>query len=251
MPNSIPDASAQAATVPDFRYRLILTLILVVFSATARVGDPYMPVFVALIAALLARIWRCRPSEVARRFAPALFPILAVLVVMPLFPRTAGSTPSAVWGPMHWYDASFEEARAVAIRIGAAVAALAVFGAATPAYRAVEALDALHVPEVFVAGISQALRSIAMLGDESARMQRALRARGYRARTWRDIRPLARLAAALFIRAHERGERVYDAMLARGYAGRFPVRSTRRWSAGEWARLAGLVATLSIVRWRP
>jgi len=44
--------------------------------------------------------------------------------------------------------------------------------------------------------------------------------RSIRRLRWRDnVRSLANMMATLFIRAHERGERVYLAMMARGYTG--------------------------------
>ena len=48
-------------------------------------------------------------------------------------------------------------------------------------------------------------------------------ARGYDPSWIAQIRPLATAAGALFIRSYERGERVHQAMLARGFVGEFPT----------------------------
>jgi cobalt/nickel transport system permease protein len=48
-------------------------------------------------------------------------------------------------------------------------------------------------------------------------------ARGYDPSGVAQIRPLATAAGALFIRSYERGERVHQAMLARGFVGEFPA----------------------------
>ncbi len=53
-------------------------------------------------------------------------------------------------------------------------------------------------------------------------MRAALAARGYRPRTALGAAATGRLAGALFLRTHARGERVYLAMAARGYAGAMP-----------------------------
>ena len=45
-------------------------------------------------------------------------------------------------------------------------------------------------------------------------------ARGYRPRTMFGAGAVGRVASALFLRTHARGERVYLAMLSRGYDGR-------------------------------
>ena len=48
-------------------------------------------------------------------------------------------------------------------------------------------------------------------------MRAALAARGYRPRHALQAAAIGRVATALFLRTYERGERVYLAMLARGY----------------------------------
>ncbi len=53
-------------------------------------------------------------------------------------------------------------------------------------------------------------------------MRAALAARGYRPRHALQAAAIGRVATALFLRTYERGERVYLAMLARGYAGATP-----------------------------
>ncbi|MEX1271314.1 MAG: CbiQ family ECF transporter T component, partial [Acidimicrobiia bacterium] len=46
--------------------------------------------------------------------------------------------------------------------------------------------------------------------------------------------PLATAAGALFVRSYERGERVHQAMVARGYDGRMPTLDERKATAVEW-----------------
>ncbi len=61
-------------------------------------------------------------------------------------------------------------------------------------------------------------------------------------------RASARLAAVTggvgtrFVRTYERGERVQQAMLARGYAGRMPALSDHGARAGQWALALALPA---------
>ena len=53
-------------------------------------------------------------------------------------------------------------------------------------------------------------------------MRAALAARAYRPRTALHAGALGRVATAMFLRTYARGERVYHAMLARGYRGQMP-----------------------------
>ena len=63
-------------------------------------------------------------------------------------------------------------------------------------------------------------RYLFVIVDEVQRMRAARDARGYRPRTMFGAGAAGRIASALFLRTHARGERVYLAMLSRGYDGR-------------------------------
>jgi cobalt/nickel transport system permease protein len=88
------------------------------------------------------------------------------------------------------------------------------------------ALRALRLPEVFVSILSFAYRYLFVMADEARRMLRARACRaaelpGHRvggSLIWRT-RVVGAMAGTLFLRAHARSERIYAAMLARGYSG--------------------------------
>ena len=63
-------------------------------------------------------------------------------------------------------------------------------------------------------------RYLFVIVDEVQRMRAARDARGYRPRSMFGAGAAGRIASALFLRTHARGERVYLAMLSRGYDGR-------------------------------
>ena len=65
-------------------------------------------------------------------------------------------------------------------------------------------------------------RYLFVIVEEVARMRAALRARGFAPRHALRAGATGRLAGALFLRTYSRGERVYLAMLARGYSGQMP-----------------------------
>ena len=79
-------------------------------------------------------------------------------------------------------------------------------------------------------------------------MQRSMRVRGFAPRT--NLATLRTMGAAfgmLFIHSFERTERVYEAMLSRGYQGRLPgeVRQPiTRWDLGKGALLIMIGALL-------
>ena len=67
------------------------------------------------------------------------------------------------------------------------------------------------------------LRYLDVLADEARRMRIARLSRGYDPRFLWQVKAFAVGVGALFLRAFERGERVYLAMVSRGYAGRLPA----------------------------
>jgi len=95
------------------------------------------------------------------------------------------------------------------------------------------AMRALRLPRLLVAILGLMWRYLAVLGDEAMRMIRAREARSgsWGARSggtlsWR-AGVTGAMAGSLFLRGYERSERIYNAMLARGYDGSirsFPLR---------------------------
>ena len=94
--------------------------------------------------------------------------------------------------------------------------------ATTEAQEVVRGLERLRLPNTMVQIMSFMVRYLEVVGDDLRRQQIALASRGFSARNPRQWPVLARSAGALFIRSYERGERVYLAMLSRGYTGRMP-----------------------------
>lgn len=110
----------------------------------------------------------------------------------------------------------------------------------------------LRVPTTLVQIATFMVRYLDVILDELRRMRVALLSRGFSPRGPRQWPALARTAGALFLRSYERGERVYLAMLSRGYAGAMPllvdVEATRRQWAAAGALPAAALATVIVAR---
>jgi cobalt/nickel transport system permease protein len=81
------------------------------------------------------------------------------------------------------------------------------------------ALRQLKIPSVLVGTLYFMYRYVHVLSDERDRMLQARRARNFGRSGVREWPLLAGLIAVLFLRSLERGERVHDAMLSRGWDG--------------------------------
>jgi cobalt/nickel transport system permease protein len=106
-------------------------------------------------------------------------------------------------------------------------------------------LDRLRVPRLITAIAGFMIRYLDVVLGEMHRMRIAMLSRGYDPRWIWQGRALATSAGALFVRSYERGERVYQAMVARGYEGQMPVLSTESTRPGSW--LQGLA--LPVIAW--
>jgi cobalt/nickel transport system permease protein len=131
------------------------------------------------------------------------------------------------------------------------VAASIVLAATTPVADLLRGLDRLRVPRVITAIAGFMVRYLGIVVGEARRMHVARQSRGYDPRWLWQARGTAASAGTLFVRSYERGERVYLAMVARGYDGTMPALGGRRASApGWWPAVLPLAAwTFVAVAW--
>lgn len=114
----------------------------------------------------------------------------------------------------------------------------------------VQGLSRLRIPPMIVGIVAFMIRYSDLLVDQFGRMRRAMVARGHDPRWLWQARPIAASAGTLFVRTYERGERVHQAMLARGFTGTMPDLGGRRAATGDWMRAllpAAVAATALLV----
>jgi cobalt/nickel transport system permease protein len=105
----------------------------------------------------------------------------------------------------------------------------------------VHALRHLRLPAVLTVIISFLYRYLFVLADEVMRMIRAREARSAHAAgksgggsvAWR-ARVAGNMAGQLFLRSYERSDRVYNAMLSRGYKGELMTIHPHHYHASDW-----------------
>ncbi|MBI4870812.1 MAG: hypothetical protein HY814_04515 [Candidatus Riflebacteria bacterium] len=128
--------------------------------------------------------------------------------------------------------------------------ALVLLSSTTPFSTLLAGLSRLGAPSFFLAVLAFVYRYVFLLVDESERMVQGLvsRSMGRRPR----LQVLAAGLGVLLVRTHERAERVYQAMLGRGFGGGFPPRRPLCWRARDSVVLAAagaLLAWISLIRW--
>lgn len=147
----------------------------------------------------------------------------------------------------------------VVLKAWLAVMVSGLLVATTPFPNLLQAMRSLHLPAVLISTISFMYRYLFVLTDEAMRLQTAREARsaGPGRTLWWRARVVGGMIGSLFIRSYERSERIYAAMLSRGYAGEVRALSRLSWNAGDgwagaiWAAaliLAALLGRLSLTR---
>jgi cobalt/nickel transport system permease protein len=134
-------------------------------------------------------------------------------------------------------------------------ASIIVVAATTPVPQILRGLERLRLPAGLTTVAGFMIRYADVIGGELQRMRIARISRGYDPRWIWQARALAATAGTLFIRSYERGERVYLAMVSRGWTGTMPAFDDLSASRSQWlvalalpAAAAGVAATAWALR---
>jgi cobalt/nickel transport system permease protein len=200
----------------------------------------------ALVVLAVIVVARLPGSLVARRMRIEI-PFLAFAAFMPF---TGGGPRLDVLG-LSLSEPGLWAAWNIVVKGTLGVAASVVLAATTPVADLLRGLDRLHVPRVATAIAGFMIRYLAIVIGEAHRMHVARQSRGYDPRWLWQARGVAATAGTLFVRSYERGERVYLAMLARGYDGTMPppldrgAPATSQWLVGAIVPLAAWAAAMT------
>ena len=183
----------------------------------------------------LAVLGRVPLGVVARRLVLEA-PFLAFAALLPF----VAEGPRVDVGPLSLSESGLWGAWNVVAKgtLGAFAAVLLVSTTELPSI--LRGLERLHVPRAFTTVAGFMVRYADVVSGEMHRMSVARQSRGHDPRWLWQARAVASSAGALFVRSYERGERVYLAMVARGYDGTVPVLHDDSAPPGRWA--AALVA---------
>jgi cobalt/nickel transport system permease protein len=189
---------------------------------------------------------RLPPAVVARR-ATIEIPFVAFAFLMPFV--GSGEDFDIAWFTVH--REGLLAGASIVVKGTFGVVTAIVLAASTPARQVLRGFQRLRAPSLMVQIASFMLRYVNVANDEMERMRIARASRGFEARGPRDWRILGSAAGSMFIRSYERGERVYLAMVSRGYDGTLPDTTGHSTPRRHWARAttpalaAAVVATVT------
>lgn len=223
-----------------------MALALLPVGSFAAMGIAFAALTVASASAHLGPFRLARGAFVALPFLLAAVPLIFLREGDPLTTWQLGPMQLTVHGE------GLRQFATIAGKSWLSVQAALLLTYTTPFHELVDALRKLRVPEVMVSIIGFMYRYLSVLADEAARLIRARASRsaavpGRRAGGslgWR-ARVAGGMVGTLFLHSYERSERIYAAMLARGFTGTFRHFHGRALTTGEWMTAALLLAGLA------
>ncbi|HWJ73950.1 MAG TPA: cobalt ECF transporter T component CbiQ [Kaistia sp.] len=219
----------------DLRLRIVAAFILILCISQVH----WLPVAVAALALTAAAAWS---SGLERHLWHRLLHVEGFMLLLFLtLPLTMPGQPIFSLGVVSASLEGLGQAALIACKVSACVLVLMILlGDVEPA-RLGAALGDLGLPEPIARLIAMTARYLQLIRDEARRLHDAIRARGFRAgsnrHTWRSY---GNLIGMLLVRALDRSRRIEEAMLCRGYGGRFPRRSRPAPTRSDWMRFTAL-----------
>jgi len=196
----------------------------------------------ALFCLALARLpWR----KVAARLLMVNSFIFFLWVVLPLtYPG------EAVWrlGPLTATRQGLLFTGLITLKSNAIIIGLIALIATVPVVTLGQSMHHLRLPEKLCHLLLFTYRYLYVFEQEFHRLVQAMKIRGFRPRTnLHTYRSYAYLAAMLLVRSYDRADRVYQAMLCRGFHGRFYSLRTFAWQRRDWIFLGLSLPALAVV----
>ncbi|MEW6262339.1 MAG: cobalt ECF transporter T component CbiQ [Thermodesulfobacteriota bacterium] len=201
----------------DPRIKLVAAFL---FSLAAALADRPLVLAAGLAASVLLLFLARLPwAKVAYRLALVNVFIVLIWVFLPF------SQPGRPWFHLAGLTASVEGVRLAAeitVKSNAIVLAIITLLSTSPIFALVHALRHLYVPDKLVNLFFFTYRYFQVIHREYLRLRAAMKVRCFRPRTdWHTYRSLAFLLGMLLVRSLDRAARVHQAMLCRGFDGRF------------------------------
>jgi len=199
--------------------------------------------FVSLVVSVLAIMASHLPWSGSIRRLMAMSGFLAMfMIVMPFtVPFRPGETLLVVEGlsrfPFH--VSGFLLALKVVFKAMAIALMMEPLFATSPLAVTLNTLAGLGIPKAICQMVLLSHRYIFVFLHEMKRMYRGMMVRGFRPRTsFATMRTVGNFMGMLFVRSFDRTQRVYDAMLSRGFNGTFPSYVHFRASGVDWGKAA-------------
>ena len=239
----------------DPRVKVVVAILFILSNAVLPDGAWLAFLVAWAIVLLLTGLSRLPLLYTARRAVIVLPFLLAAITVLFTLP----GEPVAAWQlgsrTLTISDNGLIRFASIAVRSWLSVQMAILLTATTPFPDLMHALQHLRVPAVLVAIIAFMYRYLFVLSEEVTRLLRAREARSAQTAglksggtiTWR-AKIAGQLVGQLFLRSLERSDRVYQAMVARGYDGRLLTLNPHQMRPRDWLHGGAALLLLLLVQ---
>ncbi len=173
----------------------------------------------ALILSLIL-ISRVPPKFVMKR-SLVIIPFVGLVAIG--LPFLGGSGGSLNFGLFRVTQSAFLIFLNVIVKSWLCVLAMIALTSTTPFSKLLNGFQRLKMPIMYITILSFMYRFIFILDDEFMRMNRARNARTFNSSWVQSVKAVGGMIGTLFVRSYERGERIYAAMLSRGFSGKIKL----------------------------
>ncbi|NOZ21085.1 MAG: cobalt ECF transporter T component CbiQ [Planctomycetes bacterium] len=202
--------------------------------------------------AFLVLLGEVPPGFLARGIALGIPFVFMVAIFNPIFDATPVTCRlgSATWT----LRGGVVSCANIMIRFLFTASALIAFMATTPFHRVIHGLRLLRFPSMLLMVLSFLYRYLFVLIDVGLRMRRARDCRAVGGATGAGgrtiglrMRAFAGVVGVLFLRSLDQSERVYAAMLSRGFSGELPTLDRLRMNPKDWLFLAVALCYVAVL----
>ncbi|MFH2043537.1 MAG: cobalt ECF transporter T component CbiQ [Pseudomonadota bacterium] len=208
----------------DVRFKIVTILVFsFIIASLKNLTSALVAICISSLVLLVARV----------SFSKTLLRLLAIsgfismfFIVMPLSVPVHSKDTLIVFGNIDWLVFNLRGLLLAATIAGKAIAITLLMEpllSTAPLPVTLHGLSRLGVPEMAGQMVLLSYRYLHVFRHEAKRMSSGMHVRGFKKHTnMQTLRALSNFLGMLLVRSFERTERVFDAMRARGYKGRFP-----------------------------
>ncbi len=180
-----------------------------------------------LISATLFAFSRLPFRSFFRRILPVVFFVLILAVIMPITVPAQSNDIVVTFEHVNLLKINLSTFRLVFkvfFKAFIVLLLMPVLLETSPYPTTIMAMKRLGLPESVAQMLILSYRYIFVFRDEAARMLRSMKLRGFRLKTsLATLATIGNFLGLLFVRSYERTQRIYEAMVAKGYRGTFPI----------------------------
>jgi len=196
----------------DPRYKLVAFMTLI-FAFSFVQSLQLLPAMVAVSCVLFAVSRLPLSFLLARLRLPGFF--LVMMAVM--LPFLSGKTVLFSIGPLAVKEEGCLDLLLISVKFVCILTVGIILFGTTPFLTNVKAMRAMGLPAILADMTLFSYRYLYDIGDKLKTMETAMRLRGFRGRNLKSLATYASLAGTILVRSYEQSDRVYKAMILRGY----------------------------------